>query len=1203
MNIQKSSIFRRLLFWIAGTGLLVAIVSGLAHYLYTARLIQASVENQMQTALQSSLSHFKTTYEVPVFGDLRLLDSSPVVDNSLISLGADIYLSRPATERLFLSVVRANPNLYSSIRLVDVDGMEKIIVDGGKRVRSYVSVLQHAQDNNFRAKMATLFTRLNNVKPGDILFEGPIEHGDKTVSVLAGIAKREPEIGGFGGTVVAHVDLTDYLAHLSNFKIFGQTMAWLFDKTGKVILRPVPDEASASPSPDPSAYLFGQEEISHGALIFASDGQADQRMLGLFRIALSMSPEVFSAQLRGANLITLLVLIATVLFASIIAFLVAKQFAFPIRALSQLATSVGTGNLEAQVSEEWGGELGQLAAAFNRMVQRLKKTTFSKAYVDNIIRSMNDTLVVIRHDATIEKTNDALLALLGYEEHELSGHPLRQILGDSSVQRAVMEVASHDKFIAGIETTYVAKDGRKIPVSLSSSVMRDHDSKVHGFVCVAQDITERKKAEAELERIRRQNELILNSAGEGIYGLDLQGRTTFANPAAAKMIGWEIEELIGKPQHDILHHTRLDGSPYPREECPIYAALKDGAVHHLDNEVFWRKDGSCFPVEYISTPIREHDKVVGAVVSFRDITERKQAEETLRRYERIVSASRDLMAFIDSKYTYQAANKAYLEAFGKSREEIIGYTVAEILGTEIFDMRIKRHLDQCLTGKHRNYQHWLELPALGRRYLDVHYDPFYEADGSVSGVAVNVRDITEAHNLSDQLSYQATHDGLTGLINRREFERRLERVLESAKSAKTEHALCYLDLDQFKVINDTCGHVAGDELLRQLGELLQKQVRKRDTLSRLGGDEFGVLIEHCSLGHAKQIAKELRKVIQDVQFVWEDKNFSLGVSIGLVPITADGGSITNVLSMADTACYAAKDKGTNRIHVYREDDTELARRYGEMQWVSRINRALEENRFHLVFQPIVPVAGLESLRNHYELLLRLEDEDGSTVWPDSFLPAAERYNLSTNLDRWVIGRAFRWLADYPQHLKRLFLCSINLSGHSLGNGKFLEFVIQQFEETNLPPQKICFEITETVAIANLTSATRFIKALSELGCRFALDDFGSGLSSFAYLKNLPVDFLKIDGMFVKDIVDDPIDFAMVRSINEIGHVMGKQTIAEFVENEDILEKLREIGVDYAQGYGIGRPRPIEEITRGIKVEGMSPVGRLVKQASGGGRKK
>ena len=241
MNLRKPSIFHRLLFWIAGTGLLVAIVSGLAHYLYTARLIQASVENQMQTALQSSLSHFKTTYEVPVSGDLRLLESSPVVDNSLMSLGAGVYLSRPATERLFLSVLKANPNLYSSIRLIDADGMERIIVSNGKRVRTYVSILEHAQDNNFRGKVAMLFTRLSEVKPGDILFEGPIEHGDKTVSVLAGIAKREPEIGSFGGAVVAHVDLTDYLTHVSNFKIFGQTMAWLFDKTGKVILRPVPD--------------------------------------------------------------------------------------------------------------------------------------------------------------------------------------------------------------------------------------------------------------------------------------------------------------------------------------------------------------------------------------------------------------------------------------------------------------------------------------------------------------------------------------------------------------------------------------------------------------------------------------------------------------------------------------------------------------------------------------------------------------------------------------------------------------------------------------------------------------------------------------------------------------------------------------------------------------------------------------------------
>ena len=436
-------------------------------------------------------------------------------------------------------------------------------------------------------------------------------------------------------------------------------------------------------------------------------------------------------------------------------------------------------------------------------------------------------------------------------------------------------------------------------------------------------------------------------------------------------------------------------------------------------------------------------------------------------------------------------------------------------------------------------------------------------------------DITAAHRLSEKLSYQASHDPLTSLFNRREFERRLERALQEARIDQVEHALCYLDLDQFKVINDTCGHIAGDALLRQLGGVLQARLRKADTLARLGGDEFGVLIKYCAPEDAVKVAESLRRLITEFRFIWEDKSFNIGVSIGLVPIDEHSESITSALAAADSACYAAKDQGRNRIHLYHEKDADLARRRGEMQWVSRIHKALEEDRFRLSYQPIVPVGNGNGngAGEHYEILIRMVDEDDRMVSPGAFLPAAERYNLISQLDHWVLETAFAWLVDHPQHLENLHMCSINLSGHSLGDQEFLEFATRQLEETGIPPEKICFEITETMAIVNLSKATQFMQALKGLGCRFALDDFGSGLSSFAYLKNLPVDFLKIDGVFVKDIVDDPIDMAVVSSINEIGHVMGKQTIAEFVEDEAILAKLREIGIDYAQGYGIGRPQP------------------------------
>jgi len=447
-------------------------------------------------------------------------------------------------------------------------------------------------------------------------------------------------------------------------------------------------------------------------------------------------------------------------------------------------------------------------------------------------------------------------------------------------------------------------------------------------------------------------------------------------------------------------------------------------------------------------------------------------------------------------------------------------------------------------------------------------------------IAINAKlleEIAERKRAEKALSFQATHDALTLLVNRREFERRVTRVVDTARKQREEHVLCYLDLDQFKIINDTSGHVAGDELLKRLGRVLAQQVRTQDTLARLGGDEFGVLLEDCSMHVAERVANALRRTIEDFRFVWEKQVFSIGVSIGVVPIQGPGQTVSSILSGADAACYAAKDRGRNRIHMYHEGDVELARRHGEMRWVTRIQTALEENRFELARQPIVPLSASAREDTHYELLLRMRDEDGNIVLPDAFLPAAERYNLSVKLDRWVVREAFRLLTRNPGHLENLFLCSINLSGVSLADEDFLIFVTTELASTGIPPSKVCFEITETAAIANLAGAMRFIEVLRRIGCRFALDDFGSGLSSFAYLKSLPVDFLKIDGVFVKDIVEDPIHRELVRAINEIGHVMGKKTVAEFVDSEAILNSLKVIGVDYAQGYAVGKPRPIDRI--------------------------
>jgi len=438
-----------------------------------------------------------------------------------------------------------------------------------------------------------------------------------------------------------------------------------------------------------------------------------------------------------------------------------------------------------------------------------------------------------------------------------------------------------------------------------------------------------------------------------------------------------------------------------------------------------------------------------------------------------------------------------------------------------------------------------------------------------------VIDITDRKQADNRLTHQANHDALTGLVNRREFERRIKQLLSSSKQSNDEHALCFMDLDQFKVVNDTCGHAAGDELLRQLTSVLKDIVRNRDTLARLGGDEFGVLIEHCSLDDAHRVTTSLQEAIQDYQFSWQDHTFKVGVSMGLVPITKNTPNLAELLSNADAACYVAKDKGRNRIHVLHAGDSEIARRHGEMQWVARINQALEDDRFCLYAQTIVPLNG--STDTHYELLLRMVDENGEIIPPGAFLPAAERYNLISNIDYWVIEHAFNLLANNPKFLNQIEFCSINLSGQSLNTPEILKFIITHLDESGIKGGKICFEITETAAISNLSGAKILISTIRGLGCRFALDDFGSGLSSFGYLKNLEVDYIKIDGMFVKDIVTDPIDRAMVKSINEIGHVMGISTIAESVENNEIKGMLRDIGVNYAQGYGIGKPHPFDEI--------------------------
>lgn len=455
--------------------------------------------------------------------------------------------------------------------------------------------------------------------------------------------------------------------------------------------------------------------------------------------------------------------------------------------------------------------------------------------------------------------------------------------------------------------------------------------------------------------------------------------------------------------------------------------------------------------------------------------------------------------------------------------------------------------------------------------------PIKSQNQQIIGTVIVFHDITKEREIAQKLSWQATHDELTGLINRREFEHRLKQIFQNKYYSDYDYTLLYLDLDRFKIINDSCGHFAGDELLKQIAILLQAQVPIKDTVARLGGDEFAVILNPYPIEKVLEIANNLLTSIQKFRFVWQDKVFHLGISIGVVSCSPQYDNSIGVLKAADAACYAAKTKGRNQVYLVHNKEIELAQQSQEMRWLNLIQQALEQNKFRLYYQTIVPLQDFNDAGEHYEVLLRLQDDNGAILSPMSFIPIAERYDLMKKIDRWTISNLFATQGAYYRQQQRgniRNLYTINLSGQSLDDETLSDFIEEQFYLHRIPPKIICFEITETAAIANLDKARHLITQLKQVGCTFALDDFGSGMSSFAYLKNLPVDYLKIDGIFIKDLLDNPINCTIVEAINQVSHTMKIKTIAEFVDNYATMAKLKLLGVDYAQGYGIAEPQPL-----------------------------
>ena len=568
------------------------------------------------------------------------------------------------------------------------------------------------------------------------------------------------------------------------------------------------------------------------------------------------------------------------------------------------------------------------------------------------------------------------------------------------------------------------------------------------------------------------------------------------------------------------------------------------------------------------------------VSSLSDIRKRTQAEALL--FEEKERAQVTLASIADAVVTVDTAGR--IEFLNPVAERLTGWpldearqrpvaevfaVVDEATGAPIADPVRHALTDGAVIEADGN----VVLLCRGAESIAIDYSvaPIRDRGASIVGAVLVIQDMSRERQYAARLSDLASHDALTGLLNRREFEQRVRAIVEHHDAEDGQHAVLYLDLDQFKVVNDTSGHAAGDELLRQVGALLRPRLREGDVLARLGGDEFGVLLPHCPPAPALRIAEALRKAIVDFRFAWKNRSFTIGVSIGLVNLADGPHTLASALSAADAACYLAKDKGRNRVQVYRPEDSDVALRRGEMEWVHRLHRALAEDRLCLFSQPIRAIHAPGAPSEHQELLVRLIDEQNELIPPIAFIPAAERYHLMPSIDRWVIRTAFRVITERRAAGNTSGTYAINISGASIGDDQFLDYVRESFARFRIPHASICFEITETTAVTSLSKAADFIGALREPGCRFALDDFGVGVSSFTYLKQLPVDYLKIDGSFVKNMLTDPVDAAMVEAIHRIGRVMGKQTIAESVETAATLDALRSVGVDYAQGHAIAPP--------------------------------
>lgn len=670
---------------------------------------------------------------------------------------------------------------------------------------------------------------------------------------------------------------------------------------------------------------------------------------------------------------------------------------------------------------------------------------------------------------------------------------------------------------------------------------------------------------------------IINSSNDAIISKTLDGIITSWNKAAEKIFGYKSKEMIG-------HHV---GALYPddkvhEEDILISKIINNQSVSHFETTRL-TKNKQAISASVSLSPIKNaQGEIIGASTIVRDITQTKHLQQKLAlEHERLrvtLDSIGDAVITTDKTGLVQYLNPVAENLTDWTRNEAVGLPLEKVFN--IIDEATRQHclnpVELCLSENRvvGLANHTVLISRDGQEYgIEDSAAPIKDHTGNTLGVVLVFHDVSEQRIMASEISYRATHDSLTGLYNRSEFESILNKCIQSHKMPDAVGALMFLDLDQFKIVNDTCGHAVGDKLLVEVTGIIQNCIRINDTFARIGGDEFAILLENCDVEKAHEIATLICQSVDSYRFLNEDQKFRVGTSIGLVVIDQHTRSTSEILQAADNACYGAKSAGRNRVHLHYNNNPNLADYKKETQWINRIEHALEENRFTLFCQRI---SALNHIGNeHAEILLRLIDENGTIIEPSIFIPAAERFHMMSRIDRWVVKNAFEWLQENDASLSHIDAVSINLSGQSLGDKDFHGFVEQLINSMSLNCSKICFEITETVAITNITNASMFFNQVKQHGIRLSLDDFGSGVSSFAYLKNLPVDYLKIDGQFIKDLIENKIGQATVKCLTEVAKITNKQTIAEWVDNPSVEKMLKDMGVDFTQGYLKHIPAPID----------------------------